>query len=535
MLGLKRTDDIAEIRRAYARKLKATDVDADPAAFIALRAAFEHAIGDAEASRRRAAAAASGEAPPHDIAIAAFPADEDPPMAAEAAAHRAAAAEPVAAGPEAGAGAGAREDPNARYALLQNLLFPDEGAAPADPDALASAVRAILDHPDMEQVDRRGEVETWLAEMLCHAVPRSDPVIPMAVEHFHWDRKAGHWDQPWMFDELVKRRNAFRLLDQLAYRGHPLHAAWRDLTSDKETIGLRPFGRRSDVKSLLYKIRAEAPVAEAYLNPHRVALWEGYTTNTGGGGTGLNWVWMAVVVIMALGRLASAINAPNPPSLSTSPSVVGGYADPNVDIDPFVQAASQNSLHFADLDRRNPALHDRLLDRWNQASNRHDMRDQFSDDVRSILDQAVGEGLRGGSYALQAAYWRLRADELRWLRGADVESCARSIRGDTLNLTLPVEFSDRLRAIEARALGEAARNPPPALPPGTNSRYRIPGPVVEDTMRRSGLSESVLHQAFLDRGTSAQLCAARIALLEAALALPERRGAPLLRDMSRVL
>jgi hypothetical protein len=227
------------------------------------------------------------------------------------------------------------------------------------------------------------------------------------------------------------------------------------------------------------------------------------------------------------------MNSPSTPV--TSPLFVASYADPNLDIDPFVQDASQNSLHFVDLDRRNPALHDRLLDRWNQAYDRHDPRYLFAGDVRTIIEQAVGEGLRGGSYSLQAAYWRLRADQLRWLRGADVQSCGRSIRGEALDRSLPVEFSNRLRAIQARALGESVRNPPPPLPPGRDRSYSIPGPVVEDTMRRSGLTENVVSQAFQGRGTSAQLCAARIALLDAALALPERRGARLLRDMSRGL
>ena len=47
VLGLKRTADVTEIRRAYARKLKAIDVDAEPAAFIALRHALETALRDA--------------------------------------------------------------------------------------------------------------------------------------------------------------------------------------------------------------------------------------------------------------------------------------------------------------------------------------------------------------------------------------------------------------------------------------------------------------------------------------------------------
>ena len=44
LLGIAPTDDKKEVKRAYARKLKTIDVDADPAAFVRLREALDAAV-----------------------------------------------------------------------------------------------------------------------------------------------------------------------------------------------------------------------------------------------------------------------------------------------------------------------------------------------------------------------------------------------------------------------------------------------------------------------------------------------------------
>ena len=115
-LGLKRTDDVSEIRRAYARKLKATDVEADPAAFVALRAAFERATADAQGIlQRKAQKAEAGESAGPDDTMIAMQAVE-PALAM----HDEGGAPPVGLDPDmyqpnlAEIGPEAGEDPNAR-------------------------------------------------------------------------------------------------------------------------------------------------------------------------------------------------------------------------------------------------------------------------------------------------------------------------------------------------------------------------------------------------------------------------------------
>lgn len=580
LLGITRTDDIADIRRAYARKLKAIDVDADPAAFIALREAFNRAREESEGRRYwhqpvieddrappdvateappplEPIAAPKAEAPPFEPATMAqasaatadsteAPPPEDPAPAPEPeppiaqddvlpdfSTQMEPATDPPAA-PEPDGATG--EDPDARFIALETLLFPGAGAPPPDPDVLAAAVRAVLDHPEMDQIDRSANVEFWLASLLCDAEPNSDPVLPMVIEHFHWDRKAGHWDQPELFEALLQRRNAFRLLDQLAYRGHPLHAAWRDLTSDKPEIGLTPLGRRSDVASLLYKIRAEAPPAEAYLNPHRVALWDGLIGNVGRGGrgeTGLNWIWIAVIALFMLGKLASTFTGTSTHQPSGS---LRTYGDPAVYFEPMIRQATGNRLGIAQIEAHNRDLHARLISRWQRARDINDQTSLLDMDLRDIINGTIRATMRGGSRALQADYWRVAADQLIWLRARDVDSCDRVVGGAALPANLPAAFAERRREIAARALDqEPPADPPAEIQPGERSTYRIPGAIFDSAARSAGLAPDDMDAALNGRGTAAQRCTARISLIEAAIRARGAQGTRLLRDMSKVL
>ena len=99
---------------------------------------------------------------------------------------------------------GPDHDDGARYVVLEDLLF-GQGDAPPEPEALAAAVRDILDHPDMARVDSSAGIESWLAGILYDAAPRADSVLPLVVDHFHWDRNLGRWDN----NRVIRRwRNA---------------------------------------------------------------------------------------------------------------------------------------------------------------------------------------------------------------------------------------------------------------------------------------------------------------------------------------
>jgi hypothetical protein len=548
-LGLARTDDAGEIRRAYARKLKTIDVDTDPQAFVALREALNQALWDAEDARWQAQEDArdteeDAQSPdPADTMLVDLPREDDrdsiwreleyvaahedgasplPPPADDRDAPGQAAPNPEAA---------AQEERNARFAALERLLFPGENAPPADPDALDVAMRAILDHPDMETIDHSARVEAWLADALYHAIPNSDPIIDVAIDRFGWTQRLGNWDQPWILEALVRRRESFRFMQDVATPGHALHKAWRDLQSDRESLGLFTIGRRGEVERLLGAIRRDYPDAEAALNPHRVALWE---ERLGGGvKSGLTW---AMFIFWGLFILAKIIAAVDGPSSTTPPSPVSvldqrsAYSDPETDLAPYLDEASLGRLDLDMIAERNPPLHGRLLERWERARDGRGLDYLFAQDIRTLLEQAARQGLRGGGYEVQASYWRLHRDRIAWRRSVGVEDCDGRNPGPTPRAP-PPEFDERLRTLMAQALAAAPVDAPP-LDIVQNRRFTIPASVVETVARQTGLEGAALSDALLSRGPPARNCSVSIALIDAALALPRRQGARLLNDMS---
>lgn len=514
-LGLERTDDATAVRRAYAARLKKIDVDAEPDAFIALRAALDQALGQIAMRRWEEQAEAAPVLADDEVLVdaAAAPLDWRP--------------EPA---PLPDAEGELVHDDGARFVALEQLLFAGDDAPPPDPEALALALQPILDHPRMAQVDHNASVEIWLAELLFDSVPRSDPVLSTIIDHFGWEAHAGRIDQPWVFDELVMRREAFRMLDRLADPRHLLHEAYLDLISDKESLGLRPFGRAGAVGDLLTTIRRDAPAAEAYLSPHRVALWDERLNRGVAGGLKLTMlIFWGLFILVKIFTASSPTSSSGPPPVSVSgPPVLRSYENPDIYLTPLIRQASGERLDAAALAAGNPPLYRRLIARWEQARDRNEQTFMLDNDIATLLDQAATEGVRGGSYEVRAAYWRVRMDELRWRRSTGAEDCLRAPGTGT-------PPSDLLRRRdEARALALAAPPPDPRPPMGFNERRRftIPGPVVERIASRTELGEAALSAALLGGGEPAHRCAVRIALIEAALALPPREGAPLLRDLS---
>jgi len=262
-LGIERTDDLTAIRKAYAKRLKETDVEADPRAFISLREARDHAMDFARAP--------TGE-PEAGDRNSGFGSWEDEATAfVERSGQWTVQAGPAPA-PEAPADRGA-EARQARFAELQSLLFADHDE-PEDPPRMRGLLRDILADPEMHGLDHAERMEHWLAWAAASAGPRADPVVTALVEHFRWEENVDAWDQSYEVVALVERHRGLLFREVALPSASPYHTAWLELTGTEPKLGWDRYLAAGRVAKLLTIIRDHCPAAEDLLNPYRVALWD---------------------------------------------------------------------------------------------------------------------------------------------------------------------------------------------------------------------------------------------------------------------
>lgn len=267
VLGIAPTDDARAVRSAYSARLKAIDVDADPAAFIALRAAFEAAtrIAEGKPARRRAASAPK---PPR--------AEPEAPPAARPAPRRRSPWD--------------EKDPrrDARQAILAELRA--RGRAP-DGERIAAALAVLLEPLALERVDLLVETEAWMLETILAHVPRSDAMIAPALRAFGWH------DRPLASAEIERVLDRYR---DVRYRDRALvdTRGWKALAGPFEPPGpWRFFQTRWAVPELIDRLERERPSLLDDLDPDALQWWRAWRARP-------RLKWTDDIAIIAVGSTA---------------------------------------------------------------------------------------------------------------------------------------------------------------------------------------------------------------------------------------
>lgn len=191
VLGIAPTSDTSAIRRAYARRLKAIDVDRDPPAFMALREARDIALDEA-------AAGLHDGTTPDDLANA--------PAASGPAEEVAPAGRPA----ESAAAERAPDTVDHHLPAIERLLLAGE-AGDAIEAAFIRHFEAMLADPRLDEIAFYDAVERRVAELLAHTIPRSDPVLEPVADRLGWMDRADQVGQLPVIAFLTDRVKELRL------------------------------------------------------------------------------------------------------------------------------------------------------------------------------------------------------------------------------------------------------------------------------------------------------------------------------------
>jgi hypothetical protein len=260
-LGLSRTQDRIEIRRAYARQLKLTNPEDDPEGFKVLRAAYEQALGYAENRYVSDTPVASFAEPPREVAEPEPSVDITESAQSE---ERSA--------PEVDQATHAYF---AAFALLERQLSPRTDADDGDRKA---SLDIILSSPVLDNIETRDSAEQWLAQLAARSQPRSDVLIPRLVERFGWNNQHLDRRRAYAVSQVLQRETDLAFLMAVKRSDTSSRDAWRTLSQPPKTPSiwkrLWPDISRSDILSFLDRVRSQHPTLLHDLNEEAVRTWE---------------------------------------------------------------------------------------------------------------------------------------------------------------------------------------------------------------------------------------------------------------------
>lgn len=260
-LGISRSQDRTEIRRAYAKKLKVTNPEDDPEGFKVLRAAYEEALDYAD---NRFATHDLDETGDEVAATDTNVHDGPAPLpAGEAETYAMPVVDEVS------------DSFFATRAILETQL--QARSAASEDDRLAS-LALILSSPMLDNIETRSAAEVWLAELVSRNQPRSDALLPRLIEHFGWNNRRIDRHRPYAVMQILQRETDLVFLRAIRHGTDLDTDAWQVLSRPPEppTLWRRlwPKISRSEIRSFLNRIRNDHPTVIDDLNAESVRRWE---------------------------------------------------------------------------------------------------------------------------------------------------------------------------------------------------------------------------------------------------------------------
>lgn len=268
-LGIPKTESEAEVRRAYAERLKTTHPEDDPEGFKRLRSAYERAMQQIRWRANYAPMDAEADAQDWD--------DEEREEVEGAATPR------------------ARPQDNAPTVVLEPLPAPDPElvahdalrhkleqavAANASPWEIQAAFQALVSNPAMERLPVYAATERWIANLI-RRYEGGGPLFDSAIAHFKWGgatRRGDLGESMRAFREtLTEEKKAQAFLARVKDRRHEFHDAYKETSRSIQErnlfFRLLSFPRIDLVRRFLDYVEDKVPYAQDELDYAAIDWW----------------------------------------------------------------------------------------------------------------------------------------------------------------------------------------------------------------------------------------------------------------------
>ncbi|GAA0759687.1 hypothetical protein FHS52_000891 [Erythromicrobium ramosum] len=512
-LGIDATSDTAAIRKAYADALRAINVDEDIAGFAELRRARDEALWLAARSQQ-------GEDEGDNFGLGDLDDDwdDDGDYDEDAWSDDSPATyhpDPLESRPAPELTQSQLRAQTAWQTLL-GVLYPDgaqsdDAVTFAELDAGRTALDVLIARADEADLAEHDALDDALAELFARTWPRSAPFVEQANAAFRWLEEAGALEERPALMFLNQRLKGMRFHEKVQQPDHPLHKAWAELVRPgRAGVFDRLRVKRLEVHKLLEGVRTRYPELETYLDAERVASWDkGAVLEGNPGGFGpavVRWVLIAVLVGAALARLGASLSGANDdqdtPAADAAAEALRVAQGDMAMADIFGAGTDMAAVRAAD-----PALADELAP----------LAGLSGGNAGPAMTSFIRLKALASASAADAGNLAVRLDlKSLWMQAAQRQLdavCRKVMTGNFvgLDLALTDKERDRERALlrqllDAKLLGQEAK--------GGEYRYAIPGWLVGDTIKRSGLSDDTLTAALTDP-EHPDRCKAEGALIEA--------------------
>lgn len=524
VLGIDPTDDLKAIRRAYADKLRAMDVDRDAAAFAQLRDARDHALYLAKSMSAPPEPLEEEEEDEWGLGFAMAEEDAQGPYGGAMGHHGDAG--PYATEPEPPQAAEPGPD-----VLLQYLLFPggeqsEAGFTYEEYEAAQGLLRQIVATALEGDVSLQRTIDFWLADRLASAWPRSAPLVIEAADAFEWERQAGMLGEGPAQAFLNARLRGMRFHEKVQVEGHWAHKAWAELSrpGEKKWYERSPAGS-ADVRKLLAGVREHFPELEAFLDADRVRSWEHKSVGN---------PWSAAVPILIgvflLIKIIVAVSHGNGTDPYTAPTSSTNLTVSTEEARNFiVYELFGPDVLYEDVARNSPTVAELINQKSRGADDEID-QEIAADEVGEVLRRGILRSSREAGFEELVQIEQLKLELATLAKEASGSpACMAVLHEGRLfaSIVLPPELREKERNL-ARRLLEAK-----LIESGFQSRPElsapVPGAIIDAAQRASGASDEEVELALKGQGSDQIQCAFHLALMGEVLRQPGKVSGDLLR------